>query len=100
MTQQSKPSYNQRDHINGIKGIPRRSSSGDQGDCTTESYRCLDTEGHTTKSQKNNLRSRNKQKKESPKMGRQRNNPQQKGKEKSQERVLNEIEAANSQTLS
>ena len=40
-----------------------------------------------------NLRSRNKQE-DSPKIGRQRNNSQSKGKEKSPERELNEIETS------
>ena len=45
-----------------------------------------------------NLRSRSKQE-ESPKMGRKRDNPQTKGKEESLERMLNETEASNYQTL-
>ena len=34
----SKPNYIQRENINVTKGIPRASSSGDQGDCTTKSH--------------------------------------------------------------
>ena len=48
--QQSKPNYNQRPNINGIKDIQRASSSGDQGDCTTESHKFLTIEVHTTNS--------------------------------------------------
>ena len=47
--QQLKPNYNQKAHMHGIKGIPRVSSPGDQGACTTESHRPPTTEGHTTK---------------------------------------------------
>ena len=51
MTQQkSKPSYIQRANKNGIKGIPRASSSGDQRNCTTESHRSPTIEVHTTNS--------------------------------------------------
>ena len=35
---------------NGMKGIPRAPSSGDQGDCITESHRFPTIEVHTTKS--------------------------------------------------
>ena len=44
----TKIQYNQRAHKNGIKGIARESSSGDQGDCTTESHRSPTTEVHST----------------------------------------------------
>ena len=36
---QSRSKYNRRAHINCTRGIPRVSSSGDQGECTTESLR-------------------------------------------------------------
>ena len=41
--------YNQIANINGIKGIPRASSSGDQGDSTTKPHRSPNIECHTTK---------------------------------------------------
>ena len=47
--QQSKPNYIQWANIRGIMGIPRAWSSGDQGDCTTESQRPPTTGVHTTK---------------------------------------------------
>ena len=46
--QQSKHNYIQRANTNGIKGIPRASSSGDQGDHITESHRLPTIEDHTT----------------------------------------------------
>ena len=45
-----KPNYMQRTSITGIKGIPRASTSGDQGDCTTESRRSPAIDVHTTNS--------------------------------------------------
>ena len=39
----------QKANINVIKGILRASSSGDQGDCTTESHRSPTIEVHITK---------------------------------------------------
>ena len=45
----TKTQSNQRAHINGIKGIPRASGSGNQGDCTTESHRSPTIQGHTIK---------------------------------------------------
>lgn len=52
--QQSKPKDIKRANINCIKSIPRASSSGDQGDCTTESHRSPTIEVHTTKSESQN----------------------------------------------
>ena len=94
--QQSNPNYKQRDNINGIKGIQRSSSLGDQGDCTAESHRSPTIEvcaiqqrvkADQSKKQKQTRRV-------SPKMERQRHSPQSKRKEESPERVLNEIEAS------
>ena len=48
--QQAKPNYIQRANINAKKGIPRASSSGDQGDWNTESHRSPAIEVHTTNS--------------------------------------------------
>ena len=45
---QSKPNYIQRANMNDIKGIPRASSSGDQGNYTTDSHRSPTIEVHTT----------------------------------------------------
>ena len=45
--QQSKPNYTQRANVNGIRDIPRASSTGDQGDCATESHRYSTIEVHT-----------------------------------------------------
>ena len=42
--QQSRTKYNRRAHINCIRGIPRVSSSGNQGDCITESHGLLSHE--------------------------------------------------------
>ena len=48
--QQSKASHIQRVNINGMKGIPRVSSSEDQRGHTTESHKFLTIEVHTTNS--------------------------------------------------
>ena len=82
--------------MNDIKDVLRASSSGDQGDCTTESHRNPTIEVHNKKGRESkqiNLRSRTKQE-ESPKMGRKRNKPQLKGKKEAPERVLDETEAS------
>ena len=81
----------------GRKGNPRVSRQGDQRDFTTESHRTPITEVHpieVRQAKQSNLRCRNKQK-EPPKMGRQRNKPQLKGKVESPGKELNEIEASN-----
>ena len=46
-----KPKYIQRANINTV---PRAASSGDQGDCTTESHMSPTTEVHTTNSENQN----------------------------------------------
>ena len=46
--QQSKSNYIHIVNINSIKAITRTSSSGDQGDCTTESHRSPTIEVYTT----------------------------------------------------
>ena len=57
-------------------GQHRASRKGNQKDHTTESLRTPTTEVHPTKTGRKSLECKNKQK-ESPKMGRQRNNPKQ-----------------------
>ena len=91
--QQSKPKDIQKANINDR---PRPASTGNQGDCTTESHRPPTIEVHTI-----NPRVRTDQFKKqrltrriSQTMGRQRNNSQMKGKEEVSERMLNEIHAS------
>ena len=82
-----KPNYNKRAHTNDIEDIPRVSSSGVQGDCTTEFHRSPTTKkshpGGRELKQFNHI-CRNKE--ESPKMGRQINNSKLKEKEESTEK--------------
>ena len=97
MTQQEpKLNCNKRKNINGIKGIPRASCSGDQADCTIESHRSptIDHPTKTGNQKQVNLICRNK-KEESHKMGRQRNDPQPKENKESPEGMSNEIKASN-----
>ena len=98
MTQQPpKHNYIQTANINGIKGILTVSSSGDRGHCTTESHRSPTIEVHTrnTRSQNRSIQEAEVKKgRVSQIMGRQRNNPQMKGKEESSERMLKEKEAS------
>ena len=49
-----KTNYLQRSNINSIKDIPKISSSGDQGDCTTESHRSPTIEVYTINSRSQN----------------------------------------------
>ena len=76
--------------------MPRASRSGDQGNFTAESHRSPTIEFHTTNSgsQNRSIKKLKQTRRVSQIMGRQRNNPQMKGKEESSERVLNEIEAS------
>ena len=88
--QQSKPNYILRANINGIKGIPRASGPGDQGDCTTKYHGSPTIEVLTTETGvKTSIKEAEETRRVLPKMGRQRNNPQSKGKAESSERVLN-----------
>ena len=94
--QQSKPNYHKKAHINCIKGITRASSSGDQSDYTPEAQGNPTTEGHPTKTGvKGDQSNMQKQTKESPKIGKQRNNLQSKGKGESPEKEKRRIEASN-----
>ena len=93
--QQSKPNYIQRANVNGIKGIPRASSSGDQENYTMESQSSPTIEVHTIKpgSQTDQFKKQRLTKRVLQTMGRQKKkNPQIKGKEGASERMLNEIE--------
>ena len=72
--QQSKPNYIQRANKNGKKGIQRLLSSGDQGDCTTESHRSPTIVVHTMKPKSQNTSISE-------------------AEEESSERMVNEIEA-------
>ena len=77
------------------EGHPRASSSGDRGDCTTETHRSPTIEVHTTNSRSQTDQfKKQKQTRRLPKTGRQRNNLQSNGKEESPERVLNEMGAS------
>ena len=84
----------QKTSIKGIKDIPRTSSSGDQGDCTTVSQRppTIEVQPQSQKFKIDQFKKQKQIRRVPQTMGTQRNNPQSKGKEESSERMLNEID--------
>ena len=88
-------------HRANINHSPRSVRSGDQGDCTNKSHRCSVTEVYTKNPgvRSEQLKKQKLTGRVPQTLGKQRNNPQMKGKEEISERMLNEVEQANYQIL-
>ena len=79
-----------------INDSPRPASSGDQGDCTSESHRSSTIEVHTITQgvRTDQFKRQRLTRRASQTMVRQRDNPQMKGKEEASETMINEVEAS------